>query len=109
MGKFSRDKGLRTERLVVNTAQEAGFAAERIPLSGSAGGRFACDVSMPLLGQELRGEVKCRAAGFIEIYKWLNGSDFLVIKADRQEPLVVVPLKFALRIAEIAERNKESV
>lgn len=105
MGKFSRNKGARTERAIVNAMQDAGFAALRVPLSGSCVG-FKGDISFPLFGVDRKVEVKCRATGFIEIYKWLEGSDFLVIKADHKEPLVVVPLKFALRIAEIAERNE---
>jgi hypothetical protein len=36
-GRRSRDKGAR----IVRFLQERGFAAERVPLSGAAGGRFA--------------------------------------------------------------------
>ena len=38
--------------------QARGFAAERIPLSGSCGGRFVGDVTVPLLGRDRRAEVK---------------------------------------------------
>lgn len=86
--------------------QEHGFAAERVPLSGSARGRFGGDVSMPLLGVDRRVEVKARANGFRQLYDWLNGADFLVVKGDRLEPLVVLPLKLATEIAAVAERNK---
>lgn len=41
-----------------------------------------------------------------EIYKWLDGVDVLIIRADRYEPLVVVPLKFAAKIAALAEATK---
>lgn len=43
-GRRSRDKGNRAERAVVRFLQDRGFAAERIPLSGSAGGKFAGDI-----------------------------------------------------------------
>jgi hypothetical protein len=62
----------------VRLLQEYGFAAERVPLSGAARGRFGGDVSAPLLGVDRRVEVKCRADGFREIYKWLDGADVLV-------------------------------
>ena len=41
-----------------------------------------------------------------EIYKWLDGADLLVVRADRSEPLVVVPLQFAIEVAVAAERGK---
>ena len=46
-GRRSRDKGNRTERALVRFLQDRGFAAERVPLSGSAGGRFAGDITIP--------------------------------------------------------------
>jgi hypothetical protein len=38
----------------------------------------------------------------------LNGADMLVIRADRSEPLIVMPLKFAIEIAKMAERGRTS-
>jgi hypothetical protein len=105
-GRASLDKGNRAERELVRLLQAAGFAAERVPLSGAARGRFGGDVSVPLLGVDRRVEVKARANGFRELYGWLNGADVLVVRADRSEPLVVLPLRFAISIATAAERNK---
>jgi hypothetical protein len=105
-GRSSRQKGNRLERAIVRALQEAGFAAERVPLSGAARGRFGGDVSVSLLGIDRRAEVKCRGNGFRELYAWLHGADFLVVRADRREPLVVAPLKFAAEIAAIAEKAK---
>jgi Holliday junction resolvase len=102
-GRASRQKGSRTERAVVRLLQARGFAAERVPLSGAARGRFGGDVSVPVLGVDRRVEVKCRADGFRELYRWLNGADLLIVKCDRAEPLVVIPLKLAAEIAEVAE------
>jgi hypothetical protein len=104
-GKASRQKGDRTERAIVKVLQNHGFAAERVPLSGSARGRFGGDISVPLLGVDRRVEVKCRGAGFRRLYDWLEGNDLLVIRADRREPFVVLPMKFAAEIAAIAEKS----
>jgi Holliday junction resolvase len=107
-GRASRQKGNRAERGLVRILHSFGFAAERVPLSGAARGRFGGDVSVPLLGVDRRVEVKCRGDGFRELYKWLNGADVLVVKADRLEPLVVVPLRFAAQVAAFAEQMKDS-
>ena len=104
-GRASRDKGNRGERAVVRFLQGRGFAAERVPLSGAARGRFGGDVSIPLLGTDRRIEVKCRNNGFRQLYDWLEGHDFLIVRADRRELLVVIPLKLAAEIAMAAERS----
>jgi Holliday junction resolvase len=67
-GRRSRDKGNRAERALVRYLQERGFAAERVPLSGSVGGRYAGDVRVPVCGRDLCIEVKCRGNGFRELY-----------------------------------------
>lgn len=105
MGKASRDKGSRTERECVKVFQEAGFGAERIPLSG--GTWLKGDVTVPFLNRDRQLEVKCRAKGFKQVYAWLEGNYALIVKADRSEPLIVMPLKEAARIAAIAEKFKD--
>ena len=107
MGRASREKGNRTERAIVRLLQERGFTAERVPLSGAARGRFGGDVSVPVLGIGRRVEVKCQGNGYREPYKWRDGADFLVVRADRRELLVVIPLNLAVEIATAAERAKK--
>jgi hypothetical protein len=63
------------------------------------------DLSVRVLGADRRVEVKCRANGFRELYSWLSGVDLLVIRADRKEPLLVVPLALA---AEGAKNHTKS-
>jgi Holliday junction resolvase len=98
-GRRSRSKGARTERSIVKALLGNGIAAVRVPLSGSVGGRFAGDIVLPLMGRDLCVEVKARAGGFCELYRWLNQRDVLILKADRQEPLVVVRMSLAAEIA----------
>jgi Holliday junction resolvase len=106
-GARHRQKAGREERMLVGIARDAGYAAERVPLSGSVGGqRFSGDIVFPLLGRDLCIESKVRANGFRELYSWMRGRDILIVRADRREPLVIVPLKLALEIARAAERSK---
>jgi hypothetical protein len=95
-GRRSRDKGNRTERAIVRPLQAQGIAATKISGTYQAGP----DISMPLLGSDRAVEVKCRADGFRELHSCLRQRDVLVVKADYQEPLVVVRLSLAAQIAE---------
>ena len=61
------------------------------------------DISMSFLGSDTTIEVKRRATGFAQLYDWLNERD-MIVKADRQEPLVIVRLSLA---AEIAKAGNE--
>ncbi len=88
MGKKSRSKGMRNEQGIVNTLKDAGLPAVRVPLSGAHGGVFAGDI---LVGKE-RFEAKVRAEGFRELYTWIAGNAGVFLRADRQEPLIVVRL-----------------
>jgi hypothetical protein len=45
---------------------------------------------MALLGVERDVEVKIRGNGFGRLYDWLEGNDFLIVRADRKT-LVVIP------------------
>jgi hypothetical protein len=107
-GRGARDKGNRLERALVHALQNAGFAAERVPLSGAARGRFGGDLSVPLLGIDRSVEVKARANGFRRLYDWLGDHDFLIVRADHSEPLVVIPFRLAAEIAKAAEKNSRA-
>jgi Holliday junction resolvase len=98
-GRASRDKGNRAERAIVKYLHDRGFAAERVPLSGAAGGSYLGDLTVPVIGIDRVVEVKCRANGFRELYRWLIDRDILIVRADRAEPLVILPLKLAAEIA----------
>ncbi len=87
----SRDKGNRIEREIVHRHLDMGIAAERVPLSGAAGGSFKGDIQIG----DLRGEVKARRAGqgFKTLERWLGDNDLLFLRRDRAEPLVVMDWK----------------
>jgi Holliday junction resolvase len=98
-GRASRDKGNRAERAVVKFLVDHGIDAERVPLSGSAGGSYLGDLTVSLLDARRVVEVKVRAQGFKQLYDWLVNRDILIVRADRSEPLVILPLKLAAEIA----------
>jgi hypothetical protein len=87
-GRKSRDKGARREREPLHLSQEHGFAVTKHSGMYKAGH----DLSWPLLDREWRVEVKARAKGFREIYRWLQDRDALLVRADRERWLLVVPL-----------------
>jgi hypothetical protein len=82
-GRRSRDNGARTERAVAKL-----IGARKVSRAYQAGHDLELDVD----GRVLRIECKARADGFKPFYDWLNGRDVLIVKADRQEPLVVMRL-----------------
>lgn len=107
MGKASRSKGAREERALVKYLQSRGYAAERVPLSGAAGGKFKGDVTVPVCGVDRLLESKVRSDGFKELYSWLGTDNYaLVVRADRKPPLLVIPLDRAIDILDVAERRR---
>jgi hypothetical protein len=100
----SRRKGARGEVALARLLQDHGFAAEKISRMYKRGP----DLSVPLLGVDRRIEAKIRANGFQQLYRWLDGADLLIVRADRCEPLVILPIRLAIEIAQAAERGKET-
>ncbi len=89
MGRMQRNKGNRVEREIVNYLKENGIPAKRVPLSGAAEG-FKGDI---IIDGSLKAEVKARKDGFKQIYDWLEGNDYLFIKANRKPVLVVMTIE----------------
>ena len=85
-GRRSRDKGAHIERAIAKVLQGDGVAATKIGRAYQPGH----DIVPSLTGRDLCVEVKVRADGFRELYSWVNQRDVLIVKADRQELLVVV-------------------
>lgn len=88
-GKRHRKKGDRVERELVRLHEEHDIQAERVPLSGAAGGSFAGDL---IIAGKYRAEVKARKSGggFAMIERWLGGHNLLFLRRDRRSPLVVM-------------------
>lgn len=92
---------------MVAKLQAAGIHAERVPLSGAAGGSFSGDIDFYPRGYAVGcdapmiAEVKARAngEGFTLIEKWLGDHDALFLIRDRAEPLVVLTWDRFIEIA----------
>jgi hypothetical protein len=92
-GRSPKRKGNGFEREVVLRLQDLGLAAERIPLSGAAGGSFDHDVSCPVRGVDAKLECKRRARAFVGLDKMLGANYALVCRDDRSRTLVVMSLE----------------
>ena len=88
-GKKHKQKGDRLEREIVALLRSHGIEAERVPLSGAAGGSFAGDV---IVAGRYKAEVKARAngSGFKLLEGWLEGNDLVIMKRDRKKPLIAM-------------------
>ena len=76
MGKMSRSKGQRIERQALARLRDFGLDADRVPLSGAAGGRYADDLVIYTDTHDYRCEVKGRATGtgFARLYDWMESA-----------------------------------
>jgi hypothetical protein len=45
--------------------------------------------------------------GFRQLYSWLGNSDLLIVKADRRDPLAVLPLALVVELMLAAERSSK--
>ena len=98
-GKAARQKGDRFERQVVDACQADGIPAQRVPLSGAAGGMFGGDIQVETRVGRQKLECKSRADKWVAEYGWLEGNDLLVVKRDRSEPLVIMRLADWIKLA----------
>jgi hypothetical protein len=68
-------------------------------LQAAIGGAWSGDIHLELLGRVCRAEVKARHE-FRTLQQWLSGADLLLLKADRCDPIAVLPVRlFAELIA----------
>lgn len=94
-GKASRDKGARFEREVVNGFKFFGLDARRTAYSGAMDwekGDIRVTPSYPGAERALSGECK-RRASLPVIFNELGEHDFLAVKEDRGQILIVLRFK----------------
>tara|TARA_R110002020_G_scaffold166580_1_gene354668 strand:- start:30 stop:617 length:588 start_codon:yes stop_codon:yes gene_type:complete len=102
MGKMQRNKGSRVEREMVALMQSHNITCERVPLSGAMhyqgnGG----DIDIYASNLHLQTEVKSRAKSLWKtLVNWLSGSDILILKANREDPFVFMPMRVFIELAQ---------
>jgi hypothetical protein len=79
----AKAKGSRVEREIRKIFEKKGLKVVR-----SAGSLGSADLHVEGIGY-----IQVKARKEFQIYNWLEGNDAVVIKADRQEPLIVLPLE----------------
>lgn len=98
MPNRSRQKGDRFERECIHRLRDLGVPAERVPLSGAAGGSHTDDLDIVVCGAPQKVECKTRARAWADLFGWIARTDrkppfALFIKADRTDTLVVMRLE----------------
>lgn len=89
----AKDKGRRLENLVVKTLTDNDISAKRIPLSGSLGGEYTDDVVIGTIENPIaRIECKNREQISKNLWEWLEGVDYLVVKKNQHKPLVIMDM-----------------
>lgn len=89
----SKDKGRRAENEVVKLLADAGITAERVPLSGSFGGKYTGDVVLGSIDHPTaRVEVKNRESIAEYLWDWLaqGDADYLVLRKNNHKPIVLM-------------------
>ena len=86
-GKAHKIKGSRVEYEIVNALKGAGIPAFRVPLSGA--GPIYGDVKFgPRHKYTAEAKARKNGAGFATLEKWMGDCDTLILKRDRQQPMV---------------------
>lgn len=105
MSNPSRIKGDAFEREVVATLTAAGVKAQRVPLSGAAGGQFSGDVWAEVCGYNEKLECKIRKRAWLDLYGWIVGNFALVIRRNpvpgqpKPDTLVVLRLDDFIKLS----------
>ena len=98
MGKMQRNKGSRVEREMVELLRKHKIQSEKVPLSGAMQG-FPGDINVYASDLHLVCEVKSRAKSLWKtLVNWLSGSDILILKANRQDPYVFMPMRVFIEL-----------
>jgi Holliday junction resolvase len=84
----TKAKGTRFEREVKKEFEKAGFEVVR----------SAASLGKADLYVEGIGSIQCKVRKKLSLYNLFDGADVLVVKADRREPLIVIPLHKFLEI-----------
>jgi hypothetical protein len=102
-GRAPARKGTRVERELVDLLCELGLPCARVPLSGAVGGAWSGDIDLKLFDCTNKIQVKARRE-FRTLHQWLAGADLLLLKADRCDPIAVLPIRLFAELATAAQK-----
>ena len=101
----AKDKGTRFENEIARILTEHDLPSERVPGSGSLGGKYDCDV---VIGtpEEPKGKIECKHRENIgrHIWDWLKGNDYLAIKKNHKKALIIMDLQKFIKLLKAAEK-----
>jgi len=101
MANASKLKGDRIEREIIAIFKQAGLDAKRIDARlGQFGADASHDVDVYKPGRDAPfcGEVKARKVFPKWVTGWLADNDWLAIRADREEPLFILPTRVMIEL-----------
>jgi Holliday junction resolvase len=93
MSHPNKRRGTEFENTIVRKLAEKGIPAERVPLSGSIGGKYSDDIDLfPETEHKYKAECKKRknGEGFKVIENWIGDLTTLFIGRNRKPPMVVL-------------------
>lgn len=97
----AKQKGYVAEKWVEGQHWANEIPCERVPLSGSMGGKYSGDLAIPSINEVMfRAEVKKRKGGkgFTVLEKWMGTNEIMFLKRNNQPPLVVLEFNTYLLI-----------
>jgi hypothetical protein len=104
-GRTPKQKGTRVERELVHLLCELGLPCSRVPLSGAIAGAWSGDIDLELFDRTRKIRVKARRE-FRTLQQWLAGADLLLLKADRCDPIAVLPIRLFAELATAAQKGR---
>ena len=101
MSAKSKIRGYNHEISIRDKHAAAGIGCERVPLSGSMGGKYTGDLCVPSIEhREFILECKARknGSGFKVIEDWIEDADILFMRRNNQEDLVVMRMDLYMKL-----------
>ena len=112
MSAKGKIRGYQNEKWTEQKHKEAGIPCERVPLSGSIGGKYAGDLAIPDVNRRMF-ILECKArrggAGFKVLEGWMKDKDILIVKRNYQDPLVVMSFDLYLRFMKVYMEMKGEI
>src|SRR6185503_1351226 len=102
-GRSAQRQRVRIEYEVVPLLCELVLPCARVPFSGAIGGAYSGDIDLELCGRIARIQAKFRRE-FRTLHQWLAANELLILKADHQDPLVVIPVHLFAELATATQK-----